>query len=159
MAYNRQQAVDYALEFALKRNPNFFDFSNYGGDCTNFISQCLYFGGGTMIYDQISGWFYESSFNRSPSWTGVEFLFNFLTRPKLKGLNAKNVMFFDLEVGDIIQLKAKGSTVFTHSLILTDKQGSGEKLSDYLVCTHSIDSKNRPLSSYNFTDARYLKIY
>lgn len=32
--YNRAHAVEYALEWALDRNPLFFDFTDYGGDCT-----------------------------------------------------------------------------------------------------------------------------
>ena len=39
--YDRQKAVDYALTWALDRNPKFYDFSSLGGDCTNFISQCI----------------------------------------------------------------------------------------------------------------------
>ena len=42
--YNRQAAVAYAHKWAFGRNPAFFDFSELGGDCTNFASQCLYAG-------------------------------------------------------------------------------------------------------------------
>ena len=37
--YNRQAAVDYAREWAFRRNLRYFDFSSYGGDCTSFVSQ------------------------------------------------------------------------------------------------------------------------
>lgn len=33
--YNRQDAVDYALKWALSRNPKYYDFKDLGGDCTN----------------------------------------------------------------------------------------------------------------------------
>ncbi|MFR1837392.1 MAG: amidase domain-containing protein, partial [Turicibacter sanguinis] len=42
--YNRQKAIDYARKWALGRNPLYHDYENYGGDCTNFISQCLHAG-------------------------------------------------------------------------------------------------------------------
>ena len=39
--YNRQKAIDYARKWALDRNPIYHDYEKYGGDCTNFISQCF----------------------------------------------------------------------------------------------------------------------
>ena len=50
MLYTRLAAVNYAVRWALSRNPAFENFSGqgHGGDCTNFISQCLYAGGWTM---------------------------------------------------------------------------------------------------------------
>ena len=40
--YDRQAAVDYAHRWAYHRNPDFYNFDELGGDCTNFASQCLY---------------------------------------------------------------------------------------------------------------------
>ena len=48
--YDRQAAVDYAHRWAYHRNPNFYNFDELGGDCTNFASQCLYAGTGVMNY-------------------------------------------------------------------------------------------------------------
>ena len=42
--YNRASAVAYARRWALSRNPLFTNFAGRGGDCTNFISQCVYAG-------------------------------------------------------------------------------------------------------------------
>lgn len=36
--YDREQAVQYARMWAYDRNPAYYDFSNLGGDCTNFVS-------------------------------------------------------------------------------------------------------------------------
>ena len=44
-SYNAQKAVNYAQKWALSRNPNYYDYSNEGGDCANFVSQCLIAGG------------------------------------------------------------------------------------------------------------------
>ena len=38
--YDRQAAVDYAHRWAYHRNPDFYNFDELGGDCTNFASQC-----------------------------------------------------------------------------------------------------------------------
>jgi len=43
--YIPEKAVFYARKYALKRNKYYEDFSNKGGDCTNFIYQCLDYGG------------------------------------------------------------------------------------------------------------------
>ena len=72
--YNRQAAFNYAKEWAFKRNPKFYNFNNIGGDCTNFASQCIYAGAGIMNYTPTFGWYYISINDRSPSWTGVEYL-------------------------------------------------------------------------------------
>ena len=50
MRYNRKKAVEYALKWALDRNPRYLDYDDLGGDCTNFISQCLYAGIEEMNY-------------------------------------------------------------------------------------------------------------
>lgn len=42
--YDRDKSVAYAKKWAYGRNPKFYDFSNLGGDCTNFASQCIYAG-------------------------------------------------------------------------------------------------------------------
>lgn len=44
-SYNSQLAYNYAKTWALSRNPNYYDYSNEGGDCANFVSQCLIAGG------------------------------------------------------------------------------------------------------------------
>ena len=48
LSYDREAAVAYARRFALSRNPAYYDFSDLGGDCTNFASQCIYAGAGIM---------------------------------------------------------------------------------------------------------------
>ena len=40
--YRRMHAVEYARTWALSRNPLFSRFDTFGGDCTNFVSQCLF---------------------------------------------------------------------------------------------------------------------
>ena len=73
--YNRADAVNYAAEWAFRRNPKYYDFSGIGGDCTSFVSQCIYAGAKVMNFTTNTGWYYISSDNRTPSWTGVSFLY------------------------------------------------------------------------------------
>ena len=79
LPYNRERAVEYARRSALSRNPLVIDFTGRGGDCTSFVSQCIFAGTGVMNYTETFGWYYISSENRAPAWTGVEFFYDFVT--------------------------------------------------------------------------------
>ena len=77
--YDRRRAREYARRWAYGRNPLFYNFTGIGGDCTNFISQCILAGCCTMNCRETFGWYYNSSYDRTPSWTGVQYLYDFLT--------------------------------------------------------------------------------
>lgn len=151
-AYDRAAAVAYAHRYALKANSAYYNFDKLGGDCTNFCSQCLYAGFPQMNYSQ-NGWFYKNAGSRSPSWTGVEFLHDFLvstgSRP---GPSAKEIPAADASVGDIIQLSFDGIK-FTHSVIVVERSERG-----ILIATHSDDSDYRALSTYTYKLDRGLHI-
>ncbi len=152
LEYNRQVAYDYAKKWAFGRNPAFYDFSAIGGDCTNFASQCIYAGARVMNYTPTFGWFYRSANDRTPSWTGVEFLYNFLVNNEGAGPFAKEVPLNELEVGDIVQLgRATGD--FYHSPVVV-----GVRRGNIYVAAHSYDAFNRPLSSYRYEQARGIHI-
>jgi len=154
--YDRQKGVGYAQEWAYKRNPKYFDFENFGGDCTSFISQCIFAGAGVMNYTSVMGWFYNSSTSRSPSWSGVQFLYNFLTTNNDVGPFASEVDISKLEIGDIIQLGDKDDKYF-HSLYITKINGAPSVDTIY-VSTHSFDANLRALNTYFYSKARYLHI-
>ena len=153
--YNREKAVEYAIKWAYKRNPKYYNFDSVGGDCTSFISQCIYAGSGIMNYKKHIGWYYNSSSDRTASWSGVEFLYNFLVENKGIGPRATRGKISDLEIGDIIQLKFLEDR-FSHSLIIVDKKGN--TLADIYIATHTEDAYYRKLSTYNFKDIRFLHI-
>ena len=81
--YNRREALRYAKEWAYKRNPKYYNFDRVGGDCTSFVSQCIYAGAGIMNYSAY-GWYYRSGNDKSASWSGVEYLHKFLINNKQK---------------------------------------------------------------------------
>lgn len=149
--YNRQAAIDYAREWAFRRNPRFLDFSDLGGDCTNFVSQCLYAGSGVMNFTPVFGWYYLSSSNRTASWTGVEYLYNFLTSNEGTGPFGREVGENEAGIGDVVQLgDADGD--FYHTIIITSLYP------EILVASHSSDAFDRPLSSYDYDVARFIHI-
>ena len=157
--YDRQRALEYAREWALSRNPLFFDFTGRGGNCTNFVSQCLLAGGCVMNPTDTFGWYYVSASDRSPSWTGVRELYDFLTGsgdfPAVMeriGPIGMQIGRERAQIGDIIQL-ANESGAFYHSLLI-----SGFSDGDILVCAQSDNALDRPLSTYNYAMARFIRI-
>ena len=83
--YDRSAVVAYAHQWAYGFNPRYYNFTNIGGDCTNFASQCIYAGCGVMNYTETSGWYYLDINHRAPAWTGVIYLYQFLTRNQEAG--------------------------------------------------------------------------
>ncbi|MGI5971951.1 MAG: amidase domain-containing protein [Oscillospiraceae bacterium] len=150
--YDREAAVAYAEKWALGRNPEYYSFSGIGGDCTNFVSQCIYAGCGIMNYTPVTGWYYRSASDRTASWTGVRFLYNFLIGNKGPGPYGEVAGKSDMMPGDIIQL-GKADGMFYHSLFVIEKTAD-----DILIATHTYDALRRPLSTYIYDRARYIHI-
>ncbi|NLY42408.1 MAG: amidase domain-containing protein [Clostridiaceae bacterium] len=155
--YNRNKAVEYAHKWALDRNPRYYDFEKIGGDCTNFASQVLYAGSNVMNYTPNTGWYYININNRSPSWTGVDFLYRFLVNNTSAGPFAEEVEIKDIQPGDIIQLSFDSPAIYNHSLVVV-KTGIVPDEKNILIATHSIDRDNYPLSSYQWQSIRYIHI-
>jgi hypothetical protein len=154
ITYDRRAAVDYARKWAHSRNPAYFDFSRLGGDCTNFASQAL--RAGALPFNQSAfGWYYLSASKRSASFSGVEFLHNFLTnKGTRRGPVAAEAPLTQLEPGDLVQLSFDGVR-FAHTLVVVK---SGETPNEILVAAHSLDSLDRPLPTYSYATARGLHI-
>ena len=157
MIYNRDKAVEYANRWAYGRNPKFFDFSEIGGDCTNFASQCIYAGSGGMNYTPLYGWYYRTVNDRTPSWTGVNELYRFLVNNKGAGPQGRVTDLRGIEKGDIIQLKFQPGERFDHTPIVVDA-GDGTPRT-IKVAAHSRDSNCRPLSSYSYIQLRPIHIF
>jgi hypothetical protein len=164
--YDWQSAVSYAKTWALGMNtPRWFNYESMGGDCTNFISQCLYAGGIPADATGSYQWYWYSDGNRASAWTGASQFLTYATNNNTAsstnyGLRAVESNWGSMYQGDIVQL---GSTP-THSMFISSvvySTGTPPTRSDYLVCQHSIDAsgrkKNIPLSSKT-TPEHYLSI-
>ncbi len=151
--YNREHALTYARRWALDRNPLYFNYAGIGGNCTNFVSQAVYAGSCTMNYTPVFGWYYLSPAERTASWTGVTFFYNFLTQNEGVGPFGREVTEGELEVGDVIQLGREESGYY-HSLLVV---GRSESMG-ILVAAQSDDALDRPLSTYSYDYARFLHI-
>lgn len=105
-----------------------------------------------MNYSNINGWYYNNANAKSPSWTGVEFLYKFLTTNKTVGPFGNEVNRIEIDNGDIVQLSFDGIK-FAHSLFIVNR--INDKI---FVATHTFDALNRDLDTYHYSKLRYIKI-
>lgn len=154
--YNRAKAVEYAHRWAFGRNPKFYDFTQIGGDCTNFASQVVFAGSGKMNYTPVTGWYYKNVNDRSPSWTGVQFLHDFLVNNNGVGPFAAETDINAVMEGDVVQLSFDGQS-FGHSPVVVST-GTIPSLDSILVAAHTFNTDYRPLSTYIFQKIRFIHI-
>ncbi len=155
--YNRARAVEYARRWAFARNPLFYDFTGEGGNCTNFVSQCLLAGCCQMNFTPTFGWYYINSAERTAAWTGVEFFRNFLVNNQTGvgdtlGPFGREVPSGRILPGDVIQLGREEGD-FYHTLLVTGFSPRG-----YLVAAQSDNAFNRPLATYSYNRIRFLHV-
>lgn len=152
--YNREKVYEYAKKWAYSRNPHYYNYDAIGGDCTNFVSQCIFAGCNQMNYNKNNGWYYINGNNKSPSWTGVEFLYNFLINNKGDGPLGIETTIDKLDIGDIIQLNFDGNK-FSHTLVVIQ---NSKNIDNTLVATHTFDTFGKKVSDYNFYNYRCIHI-
>ena len=150
--YVRENAVAYARKYAFSQNSQFANFAGIGGNCTNFVSQCIYAGSCEMNYRPTFGWYFISLDDRSPSWTGVEYFYNFIIENAGVGPYGRVANSDELELGDVNQL-ARNEEGYYHSLLVVGFDGE-----DILVAAQTDNAYARPLSTYDYDYARYIKI-
>ena len=150
--YLRERAVEYAKKYAFSQNPLFGNFRGIGGNCTNFVSQALYAASCAMNYTPTFGWYYVSLDDRSPSWTGVDYFYDFMTTNGGIGPFAEEVAPERADIGDIIQL-GREEEGFYHTLLIVGFDGD-----DPLVAAQTDDAFGRPLSTYTYDFSRFLKV-
>lgn len=156
-AYDWAAAVAYAHRWAYARNPAYYNFDALGGDCTNFASQCLYAGSGVMDYRSVYGWYYRSINDRSPSWTGVPFFYDFLLRSALTpGPVGEEAALRQCQPGDFVQLRFSGER-YGHTPVIV-AVGAVPTPENTLVAAHTFDTDYRPLNTYQFQSIRCIHI-
>lgn len=147
--YDRINAAAYAQKYALSPNGKYTNYEEMGGDCTNFVSQCIHAGGIPNDNSGVNKWYWYSDHNRWPSWTNARFFRNYLIKNNGSetefGVNASECNFEDVEIGDIVQYANP-----THSMVITgylyignDKEDSYKNKIDVLISQHSIDGIGR----------------
>ena len=105
-----------------------------------------------MNYTPTFGWYFISLDERSPSWSGVEYFYNFIIENAGVGPFGRVATSDELENGDVIQL-ARNDEGYYHTLLVVGFDGE-----DILVAAQTDNAYARPLSTYNYDYARYIKI-
>lgn len=162
--YDRIGATQYARGWALSRNPKFQDYEEWGGNCTNYISQCVNAGGIPMdpYGDNVmKEWYWYSDKKRTPSWTAAQPFFEYFTRNNNDNTNkfgvyAEESNYEEMELGDIVQLIKDGKAY--HTMIITGILFDGDEVYDYLISQNTYDLLDYPLS-LKVGERRYLKIF
>ena len=152
--YNRKSVYEYAKKWAYSRNPKYYNYDPVGGDCTSFASQCIYAGCMQMNYSKNNGWYYINGDDKSPSWTGVEFLYKFLISNKGPGPHGEETTINKLKIGDVIQLSFDGIK-FSHSLIVVQ---NGTDIYNTLIASHTIDTFGKRVAGYSFKEMRCVHV-
>lgn len=127
--YNRTAAKNYAHTHVFSPSSNYPDYSSYGGDCTNFVSQCLQAGSWTQVSSGSYKWFHlpgytsppPSGTHRSPSWTAANYLKTYIANSGRIVLASYPLS--SMEIGDVVHLISGGSAY--HTMLVTKKIGSG----------------------------------
>ena len=164
-AYDRQKAVAYADQYYHQRNPIWYNFTDEGGNCQNYASQCMLEGGISLDYDGEEQWKcyvedpdYEPEINeeekpagRTRSWVNVGYFYNYAKWNEGKGMVADvNVNLYYAQPGDIILV---GNNGLAHTVIVS-KVVDGH----ILVNSNSIDMKDYPIEAYTYTTVMLIKI-
>lgn len=166
-SYDREAAVAYARQWAADRNEQWADYSMNGGNCQNFVSQCLYAGGIPMDIqgDYVWKWYGDTpdssarATGRSASWSGVNEFLEYVQNNTGSGMVAVADAPYDSgEVGDVLLLGFNEEN-FYHAVIITDVITDEDgRVIDYLIHSNTINEEDYPVSAYGYTCQLLVKI-
>lgn len=173
--YNRDAAYSWAhtcWNNYSKAYVNLGDEKWEGGDCTNFISQCLRAGGSNNLFSGPRQWYYDgkgtaATADDSYSWTwsmasGLNSVILGNYKAKSSGIKGTEKIISNdaeytemigrsLSVGDIIQYEWAPDSKIKHSAIIVGMvENSAKKRLEPVISTHSFDSWNLPWTKNAF---------
>ncbi len=174
--YNRSGAVAYSHQWATAQRPyntKYYDFTDFGGDCTNFVNQAIYESsnaemvfGGLHGFGQL-GWYFFSNSDYANAWTQVQALFEFITqywvwpRPGIDdpegpgGPEGCPMDFYQVYEGDLIQYDWTNNGSWDHSVIIVRSQDLGQYNRFHWVAGHTPDVDDYPYSSFAYPNQVY----
>lgn len=154
-------AANYAMKWALSRNPIYPDFSSDsenpggGGDCTNFVSQSMRAGGWTTVdgasRSKTSWW--AASDEASRNWASASWFVDFAESSGRAKICAED----DLELGDFVSMNAYGGRI-SHLMIVTGFRCAPEGR-EILYSAHSENRLNYPLELAKANSRGYSFLY
>ena len=187
--YNSTFAKDYALEQVLvtgydspdKWNYWFKDWTNYGGNCTNFANQAIRAGlaratyPGTIYslnsaYNGDNGWYYTHNV-QSSSWTGAQEFYDYVSS-HIGGVDGMNftfqtsdspytaLNFSKVAIGDVIFVDWYNDGDIDHTMIVTGRATNGYSSTyvSYQSSAETTPKRNKSLMDLN-TQFNYNNIF
>lgn len=120
--YSKSKCADYAQRYGA--DPNLQDYIYFGGlqggDCTNFVSQCIHAGGLPMS----SGWYHRSHSSYSTSWIRVIELRDYLINNNLAQGYYQQIPNYPSGVGVRgTPIQFSNGNQWIHSAIIMGKDG------------------------------------
>lgn len=103
-SYDLSKAIAYADKWALSRNPSYSYYGGRGGDCSNFVSQCLHAGGFPMN----SAWYGYGNDKDAKNWISQNDLRTYLVSNGY-GKLINNPSDSDIKIGNPVWYKWNGS--------------------------------------------------
>ncbi len=154
--YDREAAVAYARAHVDERSGEWHDYSGEGGNCQNFVSQCLLAGGIPMDTDgpERWKWYGEALSDTSEeagctlSWINVDYFYAYARDNRGSGLAAQTDAAFDSgQPGDLIMMGTPED--WNHMVIISEvvKDENGRTI-DYMICSNTTDVQDFPASAY-----------
>jgi len=139
--YNVSKAIAYADKYCINYNSSYNSYKGRGGDCANFVSQCLYAGG----FKQDSVWY-----KHSVAWINVmKQIAHF--KPYGKFLTANNS---NLIKGNPIYFDWNGDGVYDHATICAGRNSSGVAILD----SHTKDLYHATWTNWSFKKAATIQL-
>ncbi|MBS7397366.1 MAG: amidase domain-containing protein, partial [Ruminiclostridium sp.] len=168
--YNRDKAVQYSYKWVdgeeVVRNPDYSDYSIYGGNCQNYVSQSIFASGIPMDWNGDEQWKWfddwsdtsETATGRSGSWSGTEYFYEYCCKNTGFGMVTEtDGNIYSAQPGDVIQYVVDGWA--HHSVIVSkvvyDDDGN---VVDLLINSNTTDRVDYPMSAYGYTDIRVIRI-
>ena len=157
--YNPSKAVAYARKYALNYNDAFYNYAYDGGDCANFVSQCLVEGGlapnnNWGVYQQ------NGKMRGNTAWTCADALLEyFMASNEFKNLVVKDPSPSDLKAGNpiwqswghVVMCTADGGTYCAHT---DDSLDHSPWVSIYTVRLDKLANQSRdPVGAFDILES------
>lgn len=116
--YQGERAAEYAKEYRVVGNPEFYRIGDLVGNCANYISQAMWYGFGEQ--GMSADWYAQDG--GTPAWENVNFFWNYMTEENHifgEVLTSPNA----LKVGDVVQTRplSHPEERFKHMLMVVDE--------------------------------------
>lgn len=158
--YSASDAANYAVKWGEDQNSVYPNYNLSGGDCTNFVSQCIYAGGLAMngssasvgTVDSTSKWYciYIKStlgvrkYAITTSWIRVSDFNTYLGSLVSKSTKTTlSSLISSCSAGDVVQLADKTTGTPYHSIIINAKGSSTA-----YFCGHTKNRSNADVKDY-----------